>query len=338
MEKREAWLQGLQALFSSYAARISKLLQKYPASQVIRLELGKAWFMAKKPKEASMTLAKLNAAGLSPRELIEAGRMMLSLDMASKGAALFLKKKAKDFPNEEDKIFISALLLGENLLTKAEEFISPDLEKYNDSKGLVLKIKEFEILSNALPEGLIRPFRRLLYQKLFDRFPSAPEAREKSRLIKGLSLCKGMNAPYLKGRDLEGKETASMPFKGKYLILHWWRTNSLLSKEDLETIKKLKQSYKDKGLCVLGISMDTIENNWKRLKWNDSSKGAPPWPSLWAKQGFASPLAIDYGVTSVPFSAIVDAAGRIRALGLRGERLSAKIEKLFSSPEKGQSK
>jgi peroxiredoxin len=56
--------------------------------------------------------------------------------------------------------------------------------------------------------------------------------------------------------DLDGKLVSSAEFRGKALVVDFWATWCNTCKETIPKLAELSRQYKDKGLTVLGISVD----------------------------------------------------------------------------------
>lgn len=113
--------------------------------------------------------------------------------------------------------------------------------------------------------------------------------------------------------------------KGTYTLIDFWaswcppcRTESLL-------LKELYNAYNPKGLQILSISLDSNENRWlNALKLDQRS-----WPNVSTLQGFKTPAAIEYGISSLPFNLLIDAEGKIIAANIHGKHLKELVETLF---------
>jgi len=85
--------------------------------------------------------------------------------------------------------------------------------------------------------------------KLVEEFMS-PETLEK------LSGLVGKPAPGFVLKDLEGQEVKLADFAGKVIIIDFWATWCPPCVEEIPEFVKLYRDYKDKGLVIIGISLD----------------------------------------------------------------------------------
>jgi len=83
--------------------------------------------------------------------------------------------------------------------------------------------------------------------------------------------------------------------------------------------------YHEKGFEIYSVSLDKERSSWlaaitkDNLSWPDHVSDLKYWKSAGAAA---------YGVTSIPFTVLVDKKGRIVAKKLRGEELENKVKEL----------
>ncbi|HET6516119.1 MAG TPA: TlpA disulfide reductase family protein [Thermodesulfovibrionales bacterium] len=147
--------------------------------------------------------------------------------------------------------------------------------------------------------------------------------REKERVLE-----EG-KAPGFTLTDLQGTKVSLSGFRGKVVLLEFWATWCPPCRESIPELNRLYDKYRDKGLTVIGISMD---------KGGDVSSTVG---SFMKEQGVVYPVLIDdgkvsalYGVTSIPAMFIVDKEGKMvkKFVGFipgLAENLSREIEALL---------
>ena len=118
-------------------------------------------------------------------------------------------------------------------------------------------------------------------------------------------LAKDFKVPSLDGSGLHLKE-----LKGKVVFLNLWATWCSPCKEEMPAMERLWQKYKDRGLVVIALSMDS--GGVKVVKpYIDQAK-------------YTYPVGLDpkmevaqlYGARSVPSTFIIDRGGMLRAIAL----------------------
>ncbi len=63
-------------------------------------------------------------------------------------------------------------------------------------------------------------------------------------------------APAWKLKDLQGQDVSSADFKGKVVLLDFWATWCPPCRKAIPELMELQKKYADKGLVIIGISMD----------------------------------------------------------------------------------
>jgi thiol-disulfide isomerase/thioredoxin len=128
--------------------------------------------------------------------------------------------------------------------------------------------------------------------------------------------------------DLSGTRWTTSSFKGKVTLIDFWATWCGPCVGEIPTVRKAWNDYHDKGLSVLGVSLDFDDRSqfegW--LARNDVL-----WPQIWDGKGFATPLAKKYGVHGIPFTVLVDRDGRVTNANLSGNALLARIKVLLEA-------
>jgi peroxiredoxin len=121
------------------------------------------------------------------------------------------------------------------------------------------------------------------------------------------------DAPDFQARTTDDRPLHLGDFKGKVVFLNFWATWCDPCREEMPSMERLHRIYKDRGLVVLAISLD--------------SQGAGVVNPFVKKLGLTFPVALDpkmavrekYGVWVVPSTFIIDRTGK-RVLFANGAR------------------
>lgn len=86
------------------------------------------------------------------------------------------------------------------------------------------------------------------------------------------------------------------------------------------------KEFHSKGLNIIGVSLDKDAKKWKEA----IAKDKLSWTQVSHLKFWEEPIAIQYGVQSIPATFILDASGKVVAKDLRGDELRAKIIELLA--------
>lgn len=129
-------------------------------------------------------------------------------------------------------------------------------------------------------------------------------------------------APDFTAYDLNGNPVKMSEVPGKVKIIDFWASWCGPCRLNNPSLKKLYEKFHDKGLEIIGVSLDNKVENWK----NAVEKDGLTWVNVSTLQGWACEVARLYNVKAVPALFVLDSENRIIATGLRGEKLSLFIE------------
>ncbi|MBL7473499.1 redoxin domain-containing protein [Robertkochia sediminum] len=135
----------------------------------------------------------------------------------------------------------------------------------------------------------------------------------------------GAKAPEFSAPTPEGKELALKDVLGKVTIIDFWAAWCQPCRKENPNMVKLYEAYHDKGLNMIGVSLDRTKEDWLKAIEEDGL----PWYQISHLQAGNDPIARMYNVTSIPATFVLDENGMIIAKGLRGEALEAKIAELL---------
>ncbi len=105
----------------------------------------------------------------------------------------------------------------------------------------------------------------------------------------------------------------------KITIIDFWASWCGPCRQDIPFVIKLYNVYKDKGLGIVGISLDEDKDSWLMA----TKQLNIPWPQMSDLKGWDNAAAREFNITSIPHTIIVNQQGKILRRGLRGETLAA---------------
>ena len=86
-----------------------------------------------------------------------------------------------------------------------------------------------------------------------------------------------------------------------------------------------KQIYKDNGLEIVGVSLDTDSAKWI----SGIQQWGMPWPQMSDLKGWKSQAIEPYAIRSIPHLILIDQNGTIVARNIKASTLDELLEKLL---------
>lgn len=173
--------------------------------------------------------------------------------------------------------------------------------------------------SKAFSKGLIR----IALITLMVFLVSSSCTREKKPAIKG------DEAPDFKLSTTNGSEVHLSDLRGKVILIEFWATWCPPCRESIPIMNEIYKKYNEKGLVLLGISVDKGRNVVEDLR------------AFVGEYSIQYPVLIDsknvnniYGVYNIPTTFLIDKEGKIvlKNIGFSPDvenKLSAEIERLL---------
>src|SRR6218665_803547 len=213
-------------------------------------------------------------------------------------------KQSDTYVSSHPKAFISALIV-DGMFNQ----MNPDVEKIK---------KYFDGLDKSVKDTKVGKGIQTKLDQANKPLAEAPAAG-------GIEV--GALAPDFTANTPDGKPVSLKGSLGKVTIVDFWASWCKPCREENPNVVALYNELHAKGLNIIGVSLDKEAAPWKeaiakdKLAWNQVSN------LKWWKE----PIALTYGVQSIPATFILDASGKIVAKDLRGAELKAKVNELLAS-------
>lgn len=168
-----------------------------------------------------------------------------------------------------------------------------------------------------------------VYELLDDKLKNHPLLMH---IVKRIEINKktkpGMEAPQFSQTDTSGNLVSLGSFRGKYLLIDFWAGWCMPCRAENPHLRSVYTRYKEKGLEILGVSLDGERKRWVNAIVDDSLS----WTQVSDLLIFENAVAEQYGIISIPQNLLIDPAGKIVAWNLRGLALEKRLEQVFASP------
>ncbi len=135
----------------------------------------------------------------------------------------------------------------------------------------------------------------------------------------------GSEAPDFTQNTPEGKPFSLSSLRGKVVLVDFWASWCRPCRMENPNVVKAYKQYHAKGFDVLGVSLDKTKDAWT----NAIKQDGLTWHHVSDLAYWNNAVAQQYGVSSIPFSILVDRDGKVLAKNLRGPALEAKLAEVL---------
>ena len=132
-------------------------------------------------------------------------------------------------------------------------------------------------------------------------------------------IAKAIGARDLEFRTFEGEELAAKDLLGRIVLVDFWATWCAPCLEELPNLRRIHEELASRGVLILGVSVDQTSDRAQLRTW--LRRNEIEWPQVWDNRGVDGQLAKRFGVEAVPRTVVIDRAGRMVAVDLRGDAL-----------------
>jgi peroxiredoxin len=147
----------------------------------------------------------------------------------------------------------------------------------------------------------------------------------KRKVISTKRIALGAEAPAFSAPDTEGNLVTLENWKGKYVLVDFWASWCGPCRIENPNLARLYEKFQGKGFDILSVSIDESKERWLKA----IEKDRLIWTNLSELDGYASPVASLYNVTSIPNSFLLDPQGKIIGKNLKGKDLEQKLKELL---------
>jgi len=178
-----------------------------------------------------------------------------------------------------------------------------------------------------LPDGTDAARRAL--ETFLPLFAASEDPLVRVRAEEGEAVLRRLSLPgkplALEGTRLDGTPFDPRRLAGKVVLVDFWATWCGPCVKEIPNLVALREKYGRHGFEVLGISLDDDRDALDAFL----TEQKLPWPVLWSGKATRDPLAVRYGVRSIPCLFLVGRDGNVLSVNARGETLEKLLAELF---------
>lgn len=125
--------------------------------------------------------------------------------------------------------------------------------------------------------------------------------------------------------DKNGQTVTLKSIKAKYVLIDFWGSWCAPCRRESGELAALYEKFKPQGFEIYGVGLESERELWLGAIEQDKRV----WANVSTFQEFETPVAFEYGVTSLPANFLIDSNGKVVAKNLHGKELKDTIESLF---------
>lgn len=237
---------------------------------------------------------------------------------------------AKLYTESKNKAYFDMLMLSGKQMESGVRGAHWDFMKKHPASPVTAYLLCKNLKMSTNPAGYVDSLATV-YDRLPEHIKASPAGITAAGILeKELKSALGHKVPDFTQNDNNGHPVSLSSFKGKYVMIAFWKTSDQgFYSGYLPYVKKAYSDYKDKGLALITISLDENKDTWLQTLEQAGIPGA----HLSDGKGPANEVAQLFGVTASAYplqNVLIAPNGRIVAKNLNGTALSDMMTSIFN--------
>lgn len=179
----------------------------------------------------------------------------------------------------------------------------------------------------VLPDGA--DAARQALETFLPLFAASEDPLVRVRAEEGEAVLRRLSLPgkplALEGTRLDGEAFDPRPLAGKVVLVDFWATWCRPCVAEIPNLVALRDKYGRHGFEVVGISLDDDRDALDAFL----AEQKLPWQVLYSGKATRDPLAVHYGIRSIPCLFLVGRDGKVLSVNARGETLEKLLAEQF---------
>jgi len=112
---------------------------------------------------------------------------------------------------------------------------------------------------------------------------------------------------------------------GKVTLIDFWASWCMPCRKENPKVVALYKEFHSKGFNIISVSLDSDPRDWKEA----IAKDGLTWTQVSNLKEMEDPIVKRYGVTLIPTTFLLDAAGKVVGIDLPHDEMKRKIQELL---------
>lgn len=198
------------------------------------------------------------------------------------------------------------------------------LNRLNIQQELPLFQEVRDSLRKTIPHSEYFAGYRDQVDRMAQQAMAAQQQEEQQAMLDNL-IPVGSVAPDFSQATPDGKQLKLSDLRGKVVLIDFWASWCRPCRMENPNVKRVYDRFHTKGFEILGVSLDKDKSAWTGAIQQDGL----PWKHVSDLGFWNNAAAQQYGVSSIPYTVLLDRDGKVLAKNLRGQALEDKLAEVL---------